>query len=44
MTGGNLSLIYSLIGTPAEPETNGTILFIEEVESITIISTDDDLA
>jgi muramoyltetrapeptide carboxypeptidase len=31
MTGGNLSLIYSLIGTPAEPETKGKILFIEEV-------------
>jgi muramoyltetrapeptide carboxypeptidase len=31
VTGGNLSLIYSLIGTPAEPETEGSILFIEEV-------------
>jgi muramoyltetrapeptide carboxypeptidase len=31
VTGGNLSLIYSLIGTKAEPETNGRILFIEEV-------------
>jgi len=31
MTGGNLSLIYSLIGTPAEPVTRGKILFIEEV-------------
>ena len=31
MTGGNLSLIYSLIGTPAEPVTKGKILFIEEV-------------
>jgi len=30
-TGGNLSLIYSLIGTPAEPVTRGKILFIEEV-------------
>jgi muramoyltetrapeptide carboxypeptidase len=30
-TGGTLSLIYSLIGTPAEPETRGKILFIEEV-------------
>jgi muramoyltetrapeptide carboxypeptidase len=29
-TGGNLSLLYSLIGTPAEPETKGRILFIEE--------------
>jgi muramoyltetrapeptide carboxypeptidase len=31
VTGGNLSLIYSLIGTPAEPETKGRILFIEDV-------------
>lgn len=31
ITGGNLSLIYSLIGTPAEPETKGKILFIEDV-------------
>jgi muramoyltetrapeptide carboxypeptidase len=31
MTGGNLSLIYSLTGTPAEPVTKGKILFIEEV-------------
>ena len=31
MTGGNLSLIYSLIGTAAEPSTKGKILFIEEV-------------
>ena len=31
VTGGNLSLIYSLIGTPAEPDTKGKILFIEEV-------------
>lgn len=30
VTGGNLSLIYSLIGTPGEPETKGKILFIEE--------------
>jgi muramoyltetrapeptide carboxypeptidase len=30
-TGGNLSLIYSLIGTKAEPETKGKILFIEEI-------------
>jgi muramoyltetrapeptide carboxypeptidase len=30
-TGGNLSLIYSLIGTPAEPVTKGKILFIEEI-------------
>jgi muramoyltetrapeptide carboxypeptidase len=31
VTGGNLSLIYSLIGTPAEPATKGKILFIEDV-------------
>jgi muramoyltetrapeptide carboxypeptidase len=31
MTGGNLSLLYSLIGTPGEPVTKGKILFIEEV-------------
>jgi muramoyltetrapeptide carboxypeptidase len=30
-TGGNLSLIYSMTGTPAEPVTKGSILFIEEV-------------
>jgi muramoyltetrapeptide carboxypeptidase len=31
ITGGNLSLIYSLIGTPYEPQTRGKILFIEDV-------------
>ena len=31
VTGGNLSLIYSLMGTKAEPETRGKILFIEDV-------------
>lgn len=31
VTGGNLSLIYSLIGTKAEPKTRGRIVFIEEV-------------
>ena len=31
ITGGNLSLIYSLIGTKAEPYTKGKILFLEEV-------------
>jgi muramoyltetrapeptide carboxypeptidase len=31
MTGGNLSLIYSLIGTSVEPKMKGKILFIEEV-------------
>jgi len=29
--GGNLSLIYSIIGTPADPSTDGKILFIEDV-------------
>lgn len=31
MTGGNLSLLYSLLGTKTEPETKGKILFIEDV-------------
>ncbi|MFH0841401.1 MAG: LD-carboxypeptidase [Bacteroidota bacterium] len=31
VTGGNLSLIYSLIGTPGEPATRGRILVIEDV-------------
>jgi len=31
LTGGNLSLLYSLIGTRAEPVTQGKILFLEEV-------------
>lgn len=31
LIGGNLSLIYSLMGTAAEPETDGSIFFIEEV-------------
>jgi muramoyltetrapeptide carboxypeptidase len=31
VTGGNISLIYSLNGTPAQPETEGAILFIEEI-------------
>jgi muramoyltetrapeptide carboxypeptidase len=31
ITGGNLSLFFSLMGTPAEPRTRGKILFIEEV-------------
>ena len=29
--GGNISLIYSLNGTPAQPDTEGSILFIEEI-------------
>jgi len=31
IVGGNLSLLYSLTGTKAEPDTKGKILFIEEV-------------
>ena len=31
ITGGNLSLLYSLMGTPAEPVTKGKIFFIEDV-------------
>ncbi|HUX96875.1 MAG TPA: LD-carboxypeptidase [Bacteroidales bacterium] len=31
IAGGNLSLVYSLIGTPAEPTTTGKILFLEDV-------------
>lgn len=31
LTGGNLSLVYSLLGTKAEPGTNRKILFLEEV-------------
>jgi muramoyltetrapeptide carboxypeptidase len=32
LTGGNLSLLYSLTGTRAEPSTGGKILFIEDVK------------
>ncbi len=31
VTGGNISLIYSLNGTAAQPDTEGSILFIEEI-------------
>lgn len=31
ITGGNLSLLFSLVGTTADPRTKGKILFIEEV-------------
>jgi muramoyltetrapeptide carboxypeptidase len=31
MTGGNLSLVYSTTGTKAEPDTKGSILFLEDV-------------
>jgi len=30
LTGGNLSILYSLTGTPLEPETDDRILFIED--------------
>lgn len=32
LTGGNLSVIYSLLGTPSEPDTENTILFIEDLD------------
>lgn len=32
LTGGNLSLLYSLSGTVSEADTDGKILFIEEVD------------
>jgi muramoyltetrapeptide carboxypeptidase len=31
VTGGNLSLFFTLTGTPAEPATKGKLLFIEDV-------------
>lgn len=31
ITGGNLSLVYSLMGTRGEPETKGKILFLEDI-------------
>ena len=31
LTGGNLSLLYSLMGTPFDVDTRGKILFIEEI-------------
>ena len=31
LIGGNLSILYSLLGTPLEPETEGKILFIEDL-------------
>ncbi len=32
LTGGNLSILYSLLGTPLEPETDGKVLFLEDVD------------
>ena len=31
LVGGNLSIVYSLLGTPYEPDTDGKILFIEDL-------------
>lgn len=30
--GGNLSILYSLMGTPSEPDTDGKVLFIEDLD------------
>lgn len=32
LVGGNLSLLYSLIGSPSDIDTNGKILFIEDLD------------
>lgn len=32
MTGGNLSMIYSLMGSPSQVETRGKILFLEDLD------------
>lgn len=32
LTGGNLSLLYAMIGTPSEPDYEGCILFIEDLD------------
>jgi muramoyltetrapeptide carboxypeptidase len=32
MIGGNLSMIYSLLGSPAQPLTDGKILFLEDLD------------
>jgi muramoyltetrapeptide carboxypeptidase len=32
LTGGNLSILYSLMGTTSEVDTNGKILFLEDVD------------
>lgn len=32
LTGGNLSILYSLMGSVSEPDTDGKILFIEDVD------------
>ena len=32
LTGGNLSVLYSLTGTPYQPETKNAVLFLEDVD------------
>ncbi|MBS3915130.1 MAG: LD-carboxypeptidase [Bacteroidetes bacterium] len=32
ITGGNLSMIYAALGTPEQPDTNGKILFLEDLD------------
>jgi muramoyltetrapeptide carboxypeptidase len=32
LVGGNLSILYNLMGTPSEPDTTGKILFIEDLD------------
>ena len=32
LTGGNLSILYSQLGTPSDIDTNGKILFIEDID------------
>lgn len=32
LTGGNLSVLFSLLGSKSFPETNGTILFLEDLD------------
>jgi muramoyltetrapeptide carboxypeptidase len=32
LVGGNLSILYSLVGSASFPETNGSILFLEDVD------------
>jgi muramoyltetrapeptide carboxypeptidase len=32
LTGGNLSILYSLMGSASEPDTDGRILFLEDVD------------
>lgn len=32
LTGGNLSILYSQLGTPSDIDTNGKVLFIEDID------------